>query len=168
MCDFRPIRRVCGTPGRVHWGLHPRPPAVPFSHLYVIGPLYDEGRGLCRFFFKKEIEKKICPCQFSQFTPLCTQSVAGGSPEFNSSMWWHKYECRHKGKNNPCIEGLFQPSCIPRLCWLRATVRLYSPSWTFQSAALPRSVPAVPFPFTPSKPSLEQVPAPSCRDRRPG
>lgn len=35
--------------------------------------------GLCRFFFKKEIEKKICPCLFSQFTLLYTQSVAGGA-----------------------------------------------------------------------------------------
>lgn len=35
--------------------------------------------GLCRFFFKKEIEKKICPCLFSQFTLLYTKSVGGGA-----------------------------------------------------------------------------------------
>lgn len=35
--------------------------------------------GVVPLFFKKEIEKKICPCLFSQFTLLYTQSVAGGA-----------------------------------------------------------------------------------------
>lgn len=83
--------------------------------------------GLVLLFFKKEIEKKICPCLFSQFTLLYTQSVAGGAVGVLSLALL----C---GDINMNALKLNQPPCIPQLCLycntfrLRATIRLYSPS----------------------------------------